>query len=289
MAEQTQPPLLSDAECVDMLRFALPRLGLRWEGFRRVRRQVCRRVARRMRELGVSDAGAYRARLEADPAEWRRLDGMCRISISRCFRDRSVFAALESRVLPALAERAHAQGRTALRAWCAGCASGEEAWSLAALWTSALVPRAPGLRLAILATDVDPQLLERARRGCFRRSSLREVPAEVLAFAFEPCEPGYVVREALRQGVEFRCQDLREQLPEGPFDLILCRNAAFTYFGDALQREILAGLEARLRPGGALVIGLHESLPAPQQGFVPWPGTRSVYQRAAGQPRRARS
>lgn len=277
-----------DADCVALLRFALPRLELRFEGFRRVRRQVCRRIARRMREIGAPDAAAYRARLESDPLEWRRLDALCRISISRCFRDRSVFATLESVVLPALAARARAAGRTALRAWCAGCASGEEAYSLAALWACVLAPREPGLELEIVATDVDAHLIERARRGRFRASSLREVPAQVAALAFERSEEGYAVRAALREGVEFRCQNLREEMPEGPFDLILCRNLAFTYFAEALQREILARLCARLRPGGALVVGLHESLPAAQDLLAPWPGARAVYERAADPPRPAR-
>jgi chemotaxis protein methyltransferase CheR len=280
---------LPDAECVELLRFALPRLELRWEGFRRVRRQVCRRIARRMRELGLPGASAYRARLEADPGEWRRLDAMCHISISRCFRDREVFGALERRVLPALAGRARALGRASLRAWCAGCASGEEAFSLAALWASSLAPREAGLRLSILATDVDEQLLVRARRGVFRASSLREVPTDLRAQGFEQREEGFAVREALRRDVEFSCQDLREQMPEGPFDLILCRNVAFTYFSAALQREILARFGARLVPGGALVIGLHESLPAPHLGFAPWPGARAVYARAAGPPRAAQT
>jgi chemotaxis protein methyltransferase CheR len=274
-------PLLPDAECVALLRAALPRLGLRYAGFRRVRRQVCRRVARRMRELGIAESAAYRARLEADPAEWRRLDAMCRISISRWFRDRDVFAALETRVLPTLVDRARAAGRRTLGVWCAGCASGEEAYSLAALWASSLAARAPELRLAVVATDADPHLLERARRGCFRASSLREAPPAALAGALEPHGRGYVARAALREGIEFLCQDLREESPEGAFDLILCRNVAFTYFEDALQRDVLSRMLARLRPGGALVIGLHESLPPAAPELVPWPGARAVYERVA--------
>jgi chemotaxis protein methyltransferase CheR len=75
---------------VALLRWALPRLHLRWPGFRRVRRRVCRRIGRRVRELGLAETAPYRARLEADPREWGRLDALCRISISRFFRDRSV-------------------------------------------------------------------------------------------------------------------------------------------------------------------------------------------------------
>lgn len=275
-------PVLSDAECVALLRLALPRLGLRYEGFRRVRRQVCRRVARRIRELGLAGADAYRARLDADPAEWPRLDAACRISISRCFRDRAVFAALERAVLPALAARARAAGRRTLRAWCAGCASGEEAFSVAALFASALAPLHPGLRLAIVATDADPRLLERARLGRFGASSVREAPRAALAAGFELRDGSWTAREAIRESIELRCQDLREEAPPGIFDLVLCRNLAFTYFEPEVQRAVLARLLARLRPGGALVVGLHESLPEGAEGFAPWPGARAVYRRARG-------
>jgi chemotaxis protein methyltransferase CheR len=275
----------ADEDCVALLRWAMPRLHLRWAGFRKVRRQVCRRVARRMRELGLPDAAAYRARLEADPTEWPQLDAICRIPISRCFRDAGVFAALESRVLPQLAERARAEGRDLLRAWSAGCASGEEPYALAALWTVALAPRWRGLRLEIVATDVDSGLLERARRGCFRASSLRELPVALREACFEQREGEHCVTAALRTAVELRRQDLRVESPAVAFDLILCRNVAFTYFDDGLQRDVLARLLGRLRPGGALVIGLHEALPQPASGLAPWPEARAVFERvSSGRP-----
>ncbi len=269
---------MTDAECVELLRWALPRLRLRWPGFRRVRRQVCRRIRRRTRELGLPDAAAYRAHLEAHPAEWERLDAMCRISVSRFFRDRGVFAALETQVLPALAASALAADRRMLRVWSAGCGSGEEAYSLAILWRFALASRFPGILLQIVATDADARVLERARRACFRASSLKEVPPERRVAAFERRGDLYCVRPELREGIEFRCQDIRKELPEGPFDLVLCRNLVFTYFDSGLQREALARILDQLGPGAALSIGLHESLPD-AAGLAPWPGARAVYER----------
>jgi chemotaxis protein methyltransferase CheR len=273
-------PVLTDAECVELLRWALPRLRLRWPGFRRVRRQLCRRIARRMRALDVRDAAAYRALLEAHPAEWEWLDASCRIPISRFFRDTSFFAALETEVLPALATAARAGGRRTLRAWSAGCASGEEPYSLAILWEGTLAARFAELRLEIVATDADPHLLARARRGCFSASSLREVPRDAIPRAFERRDGLCCIRPELRDAVTFRRQDIRRVLPEGPFDLVLCRNLAFTYFEPALQEEVLARILARMRAGGALAIGLHESLPG-GRSLGPWPGTRCVYVRAA--------
>ena len=85
---------MRDTEFVAFLQWALPQLGLRWPGFRNVRRQVRRRVARRLVELGIPDLNAYRRHLHAHAEEWRHLDGLCRISISRFHRDRAVFEAL---------------------------------------------------------------------------------------------------------------------------------------------------------------------------------------------------
>ncbi|MEE8226367.1 MAG: CheR family methyltransferase, partial [Kiloniellales bacterium] len=129
---------MRDEDCVRFLQWCLPPLGLRWAGYRRVRRTVCKRIERRRRELGLADAAAYRACLIADPGEWTRLDALCRISISRFYRDRAVFDHLVCDVLPNLATKAGRRADTALRCWSAGCASGEEPYSLAIAWRYAL-------------------------------------------------------------------------------------------------------------------------------------------------------
>jgi chemotaxis protein methyltransferase CheR len=114
----------SDTDCTVFLQWALPLRNLRWPGFRKVRRQVCKRLKRRIEELGLVDFAAYRARLEADASEWGVFDECCHITISRFFRDRGVFEALRQRVLPDIATRARSERQTA-RIWSAGCASGE--------------------------------------------------------------------------------------------------------------------------------------------------------------------
>jgi chemotaxis protein methyltransferase CheR len=228
-----------------------------------VRRQVCKRISRRIAELSLPDPAAYRARLEADPAEWRVLDGYCSISISRFYRDRRVFEWLTAELLPELARAAVVRGQRVVRAWSAGCASGEEPYSLRLAWDFAVEPAFPNAALHIVATDVSPELLSRARRAVYPASALEELPGSWRSAAFEEVEGAYRLREPFRSEVEFLQQDIRETMPAGPFDLILCRNLAFTYFELDLQRTILAGLEKRLSPGGALLVGGHESLPEP--------------------------
>jgi chemotaxis protein methyltransferase CheR len=268
---------LSDADCIALLQWALPRLGLRWAGFRKPRRQVCRRIAARLRDLGLTDAAAYRRRLEADAAEWPALGALCTVSISRFYRDREVFDCLGDKVLPALARAALERGAAHLECWSAGCASGEEPYSLTILWRMALADRFPDLNLQVLGTDVDATLLERARIACYGMSSIEELPAAWRAAAFERREALFCLRQALRKGVELERQDLAAQVPARRFDLVLCRNLAFTYFDDALVRSTLERIERCLLPGGALAIGLHEQLPP--GGLVPWPGCRAIFRR----------
>ncbi|MFP2932399.1 CheR family methyltransferase [Pyxidicoccus sp. 3LG] len=271
---------MTDRECVEVLQWAAPRLRLRWDGFRRVRGQVCKRIGRRLKALGLPDAAAYRARLDADPGEWDVLDSLCRVTISRFYRDQHVFDVLRDDLLPALLEARRGGSEDPFRVWSAGCASGEEPYTVGVLFRHGLQPRFPEARLELLATDADAALLERARRGCYPRGSLRELPPEWARLAFpdmdadEPC-----IAPAYREGLTFLCQDLRSQVLEGPFHLVLCRNVAFTYFAPPLQREVLAKLVERLVPGGLLVIGGHESLPESDTDLERAAGALPVFRR----------
>jgi chemotaxis protein methyltransferase CheR len=270
---------VKDLDCVSFLQWALPRRGLRWEGFRKVRRQVCRRIDRRIRELGLAGVDAYRDRLESHPGEWERFETLCRVSISRFRRDRGVFDHLADAVLPELAERARRRPDRELRCWSAGCASGEEPYSLALIWKLAVAPRLPDVSLRIVATDADPGLLERAERACYPRSSLRELEPAWIEDAFERRGDLFFLEPRWREGVELRRLDLRRQLPDERFDLLLCRNLVFTYFDDDLQRATLTRLRERLEPGGVLVIGSHEKLPEGARGFRPSTECPGVHER----------
>ena len=272
---------MRDVECVEFLQWALPRLRMRWPGFRKVRRQVCRRIERRLRELGLPGLDAYRAYLQANPEEWERLDGLCYVTVSRFYRDRGVFEFLQGAVLPELARQACRRG-AALEIWSAGCASGEEPYTLALIWHLALASQFPALALHVLATDVDETVLRRARAAEYPESSLRELPDAWRHAAFVELDGRYRLGRELRSSVTVRRHDLRQSPPSGPFDLVLCRNVAFTYFDLDLQREVADRLAACIRPGGALVFGAHETLPEGAPGFVPWSASLRVYRRCPG-------
>lgn len=267
---------MTDGDCVAFLQAVLPRLSLRWPGFRKVHKLLCKRLAKRLRELDLPDLAAYRGRLERDASEWAVLDRLCLIPISRFYRDREVFNDLGEKVLPALASAA--RERRELACWSACCASGEEPYTLAILWRLRLQKTFPEVAARIIATDVDSHLLERARGGCYGASSLKALPPSLRSTAFSRRGTQSCIRPAF-QVVEFVEQDIRKDMPPGAFDFILCRNSVLTYFAPPVQREVMERLVSRLRPGGALVIGVHESLPEGLAGLEPWPDTRAIFRK----------
>ncbi len=271
---------MRDEECIAFLQWALPRLGMRWEGFRKVRRQVCRRIARRMKALDLADASSYRSFLQMNPGEWHTLATTCRVTISRFYRDHGIFEHLGAAVLPRLAAAARERGDATLRCWSAGCASGEEPYSLALTWHFATPAEASDMALRILATDIDPHLLRRANEACYAHSSLRELPAPWIERAFTRLDDAgdrYRLNEEWKEDVAFACQDLRSAAPDALFDLILCRNLVFTYFDLDGQERLGARLAGRLHPGGVLVVGCHESVPERVTALEPDAGRRGFY------------
>jgi len=272
---------VSGTDCTALLEWALPRAGLRWPGFRKVRGQVCKRLKRRMRDLGLEDFSDYRARLEADPTEWVVFDDCCHITISRFFRDRGIFEVVRTRVLPDIAARAKQEKRNA-RVWSAGCAAGEEPYTLKILWDLEVASSFPGVGLSIIATDVDDTMLARAREACFEATSLHDLPPHLVEKAFDRVGLLFRVKQQHREGIDFQMQDLRSEAPTPLFDLILCRYVAFTYFAAPLQDQVLARIMDRLLPGGYLVIGSHERLPGGCTALMPLAGAPQVFRKGAG-------
>jgi chemotaxis protein methyltransferase CheR len=233
---------------------------MRWPGFRKVRKQVGKRIVRRLRELGLEDEASYRDYLEVNPSEWSVLDGFCRISISRFYRDRGVFDYLRTEILPVLGISTRRNGRGEVRCWSAGCASGEEAYTLAIIWKLDIGPRLPDVSLRVVATDSDPHMLDRARQARYSMSSLKDLPPDWRAAAFTRSGELYHLKPEYREGIDFVEQDIRTEAPTGVYDFVLCRHLAFTYFEEGLQREVLQRLLRQLSPGGFLVTGKQEQM-----------------------------
>jgi chemotaxis protein methyltransferase CheR len=270
---------MADDIRVAFLKWCLPRLGLRWPGYRKVRGLVGKRLNRRLVELGLTDLSAYRAFLNSEPGEWAQLDAMCRIPISGFYRDRGVFDAIGRQLLPEAAAAVTARGDDTVKCWSAGCASGEEPYTLVMVWCSCVAQDWPTLGMMVIATDADDTMIERAKAARYTRSSLKHLPPQWVELAFTRRGPLFCLKEEFQEGVRFERQDIRRSIPDGPFDLILCRNLAFTYFDDALQRRISDRLHERLRSGGFLVLGTHEALPGEVSGFTCISPNLRIYRR----------
>ena len=219
-------------------------------------RCIKRRIAARIRKLGCAGPDDYLARLRDDTGEVDALLAALSIHVSQFFRNPATFRVLERQILPQLVENARRQGRREVRLWSAGCAGGEEPYSLALLLED-LLP--VDLTATIEATDVSPAVLERARQGLYEAQRLAEVPPPVLERYFQGEGASYRLREEIRRQVRFAPLDLLAAAPYPRADLILCRNVLI-YFSRQEQEQVLRRFATALLPGGALVLGRAETL-----------------------------
>lgn len=270
---------MKDEECVNFLQSVLPQLHMRWAGFRKIRSRVCKRVQRRITSLQLSGVADYSAYLQSHTKEWLILDELCQVTISRFYRDKMVFTYLADTVLPLLCQTKLEQQQQELRIWSVGCASGEEPYSLTLLWAHSLKYKYPQMRLQILATDTKNELLERARQACYSFSSVRNLPSQWREQAFSRVNDDYCLQAIYKQGINFQCHDIRQRVPATGFDLILCRNLAFTYYDMDLQKQVAEQLITALLPGGALVLGVHETLPLESHNIEIWSKRFSIYRK----------
>ena len=259
------------------LREAAPLLGLQWRVFQR--RGTKRRIERRIIEAGESDLGGYLRKVKEDPEEQRHLSQILTVTISRFFRDRAVFEMIETTVIPSLLEK---RGEKGVRIWSIGCASGEEPYTLSLLWKEKFVERWPHLRFAVKATDMGEGLLQRAKEGRYKRSSLAEVPNDILEKYFKREGDSYILDKAIRESVEFSRHDVIREGPFSGMDMVLCRNLAFTYFSKECQADVLQKIASSLKEGGYLVIGRDESVPLTYPTlFTPVFQEKKIYQKFA--------
>ncbi|UCG53230.1 MAG: methyltransferase domain-containing protein [Candidatus Latescibacterota bacterium] len=269
---------MTDRECTEFLQWCLPRLRLRWAGFRKVRRQICKRLTRRLCELGLPHAAAYRTYLSSHPNEWKTLDTLCRITISRFYRDRGVFDTIGRKILPTLAEKALTDKEPQIRCWSAGCGSGEEPYTIHMIWRLRVAPKLDSdLPIRITATDTSRILLDRASNARYTGSSIKDLPTKLRDAGFVKSGDGYTVRENFKENIEFLEQDIRSESPDGTFHLVLCRNLVFTYFEPTLQSEVLERIVRKLVPGGFLIAGIHEKIPGGIADLVPHEKTPGIY------------
>jgi two-component system CheB/CheR fusion protein len=225
-----------------------------------------RRIKKRMQEAGASDFAAYFSLLEAEPREYAKLLDSILINVTSFFRDEPAWKVLEETVLPrTVAEKATNEP---IRLWSAGCASGEEPYSLAMLLLRLLGPEAYQRRVKIYATDVDESALATARNALYDKEAVNSLPRDMLEEYFEPINGRFAFRRDLRKSIIFGRHNLLVDAPISKIDLLSCRNLLI-YLDVEAQSSVLSRLHYALNDEGVLFLGKTETQLGQSKMFEP--------------------
>jgi two-component system CheB/CheR fusion protein len=239
---------------------------------------LMRRVQKRMQQIGIASYSDYIDFLEVHPDEFLPLFNMVLINVTGFFRDPQAWQALAEQILPRIL--AGKGPDEPIRCWSAGCASGEEAYTLAMLLAEALgEDQEFRRRVKIYATDVDDDALAQARQGSYTAAQVEAIPPALLAKYFEPSGERFVFRPDLRRSLIFGRHDLMQDAAISRLDLLLCRNALM-YFNGETQAKILSRFHFALNRNGYLFLGKAETLLSHGNSFRPEELKSRIFQRA---------
>ena len=254
-AEATEPP--EDAELAKILRLVRSATGVDFAHYKHG--TLARRIKRRMALRGFPTLQDYSRDLEQNREEVTALCENCFITVTAFFREPAVFEELKKMVFPALVE-----GRAPedpIRIWVPGCATGEEAYSIAICLMEFLDETRVSFPIEIFATDLSETAIEKARAGIYTGSALEHVSPQRLARFFVRSERGHQIGKDIRDMCVFARHNLAQDPPFSKLDLISCCNVLI-YLGDVLQRKVWSILQYALKPAGFLVLGPSESVGA---------------------------
>ena len=240
---------------------------------------ILRRLQRRMAATGTGDLGTYARVVRRHPDEYQRLVSSFLIKVTEFFRDPDLFNYLQDHVLPDLIDEA--RERNELRLWSAGCATGEEAYSLAILVADMLDADRHEMSVRIFATDLDEDAVAFARRGIFPKAALVGLSPERIERYFIEVEGGFEVNKAIRNMVVFGRHDLGQRAPFPRIDLLLCRNVLI-YFTPELQKRALQVFAFSVRREGYMVLGKAETVSALPEAFSISEPRLKVFRRIGG-------
>ena len=255
-----------------LLEFVRDARGFDFTGYKRS--TIQRRVAKRMMAVGVERYDDYVDYLELRGEEFAELFNTLLINTTGFFRDPQTWEYLATEIAPQLL--AASTPDSALRVWCAGCASGEEPYTVAMVL--ARVMGDPGFRerVKIYATDIDEEALDQARQGAYLPRQIEDVPHDALERFFERTDQRYMFRKDLRRCVIFGRNDLVQDAPISRIDLLVCRNTLM-YFTADTQAQILRRFHFALDDDGYLLLGKSEMLITHTDLFAPVELRRRVF------------
>ena len=252
-AEPDREPPVSDAQMQRIFQLLLPASGVNFSQYKTA--TIIRRLFRRMALLRMTDVDAYVTHLTETPLEVVNLHNDLLIHVTRFFREPDSFEVIAREVLPAVPS---SPGKP-VRVWVAGCATGEEVYSLAMVMQDELGEKVGNGRVQIFGTDVSDSAVGFARQGLYPESIAEDVRPERLRKFFTRTDGGYQITKSLRDMCVFARHDLTRDPPFSHLDLICCRNVLI-YMDSALQRKVLSMFHYALEPRGFLVLGQAESI-----------------------------
>jgi two-component system CheB/CheR fusion protein len=264
--------LPGDAELAEILRLVRNATGVDFTHYKHG--TLTRRIKRRMALRGFNSLGEYRGELEQNQEEATALCENCFITVTSFFREPTVFEELKRTVFPALLEKRASEDP--IRIWVAGCASGEEPYSVAICLTEFLEETKATFPIEIFATDISETAIEKARVGIYAGTALGHVSPERLERFFTRSERGYQVAKIIRDKCVFARHNLAQDPPFSRLDLISCCNVLI-YLGDVLQRKVWSILHYALKAAGFLILGPSESIGILSDSFQLVENTRQIY------------
>jgi len=260
----------------DLLLMLKETRGFDFTGYKRS--TLHRRVRRRMTLLNIGAFSEYRDYLELQPDEFGLLFDSMLINVTSFFRDPLAWQALRERVIPELLSAKSA--KAPIRAWSAGCATGEEAYTLAIVLAEALGPDQFRERVKIYATDLDEDALAQARTGSYEASALADIPERLRETYFEPSGTKHAFRRDLRRQVIFGRNDLTRDAPISRVDLLTARNTLM-YFNAETQANVIRRFHFALSYPGYLFLGKAEMLLNHADRFVPVDLRKRLFRKAS--------
>ena len=255
--------MTDDPQLSALLEFLKSQRGFDFTGYKRA--SLERRLAKRLEATGCADYAAYQEHLELHTDEFGTLFDTILINVTAFFRDPAAWACVEEQVLPALLASRPAGP---IRVWSAGCATGEEAYTLAMLLVGHMGEADFRDRVKIYATDVDEDALTGARLARYPSDALADAPPELVERCFERVDGSLAFRKDLRRAVIFGRNDLVQDAPISRLDLLMCRNTLM-YFTAEAQHRILTRFNFALHDDGYLFLGRSETLLTQSELFRP--------------------
>jgi two-component system, chemotaxis family, CheB/CheR fusion protein len=265
-----------DPEFEELLSFIRDQRGFDFTGYKRP--SLMRRISKRMHDLKVATFPEYREYLDAHAGEFVHLFNTILINVTSFFRDEVAWEYLQREIAPRIVEQHDGTDRP-IRLWSTGCATGEEAFTLAMVFAEALGEDAFKDRVKIYATDIDDDALGKGRHAEYSEKQMQPVPLHLRERYFEQRNGNYVFRSDLRRCVIFGRHDLIQDPPISRISLLLSRNTLM-YFDVETQRRILASFHFSLRDNGYLFLGKSEALAARTNLFVAVDLKRRIFVKA---------